>query len=184
MQIDRCCSFWHLDLYLVLAKQLVSKYSGYKHHLVLQLVIMISILVWVSRTRNWVKASAVKRTCVKLKSWMRAPVFESVYKCRQGPINLCKEQGYFFTATLGNSIKTYHWCLLKCFAWLSDVLVSNYHKINNLALCYTSATSIAVSCQKCVRYTHQKIFNFVIILAFILFMIKNLCNIYIFYEMK
>ena len=55
--------------------------------------------------------------------------------------------------------------------------------MNNLALCHTSADSIGVSRQKLVRYVHQKIFNFISILAFVFFKIKNLCITYIFNEM-
>ena len=43
MQTVRGYNFWHSDLCLVLAKQLVSNYSSYKKHLVLWLVIMILI---------------------------------------------------------------------------------------------------------------------------------------------
>ena len=100
LQIDSRRRLKHLDFRLLLAKQLVSDYNGYKKRSSAPASRRNDVDLGVSvKGHNMVKTSERKRACVMCsKVGRKRPsgrTFESVYKCAQCGVNLCRERGCF-----------------------------------------------------------------------------------------
>ena len=99
VQMDRHCRLRHLDFRILMAKQLISGYNGYKK-LSSAPVSRNDVDLGVSvKGHNLVKTSGRKRACVMCsKVGRKRPsgrTFESVYQCAQCGVNLCRERDCF-----------------------------------------------------------------------------------------